>query len=89
MTRTPDVSEIATAREELAIGLCVLGIHVWPSCTNFLLLEAPGVVAPLRERGIAVRPCDSFPGPDERHVRVAVRTPPENARLLRALEEIV
>jgi histidinol-phosphate/aromatic aminotransferase/cobyric acid decarboxylase-like protein len=85
---TPDVAAVQEAREELAQGLKALGFHVWPSRTNFLLLEAPGIVEPLRQRGIAVRPCESFPGLDERHVRVAVRSRAENARLLRALEEI-
>jgi histidinol-phosphate/aromatic aminotransferase/cobyric acid decarboxylase-like protein len=85
---TPEIGALHEAREELAEGLRALGFHVWASRTNFLLLEAPGVVAPLRRRGIAVRPCETFPGLDERHIRVAVRTPSENARLLRALEEI-
>lgn len=87
--RTCDVAPVVAAREQLAEGLRSLGLRVWPSVTNFLLLEAPGVVEPLHERGIAVRPCESFPGLDERHVRVAVRMPDENAVLLQALEEIL
>lgn len=87
--KAPDTAPIAEAREELVDGLRSLGVRVWPSVTNFLLLEAPGIVQPLRERGIAVRPCESFPGLDERHVRVAVRAPSENAQLLRSLEDIL
>jgi len=86
---TFDPAPVAEARAALADDLRGLGLRVWPSVTNFLLVEAPGVVGPLRERGVAVRPCESFPGLDERHVRVAVRTPEENARLVRTLEAVL
>lgn len=85
-------AEVAAAREELAQGLQALGVRVWPGVANFLLLElADGArtVDALRDRGIAVRPCASFAGLDERHVRVAVRTRPDNARLVAALEEVL
>jgi histidinol-phosphate/aromatic aminotransferase/cobyric acid decarboxylase-like protein len=83
-------AEVAAAREELRASLETLGVRVWPSAVNFLLLELDDglrVVDELRARGIAVRPCSSFPGLDERHVRVAVRTPSDNARLIDALAE--
>lgn len=82
-------AEVAAAREELSSELARLGIAHWPSRVNFLLLEladGAAVVDRLREQGIAVRPCDDFPGLDERHVRVAVRPPADNARLVAALE---
>jgi histidinol-phosphate aminotransferase len=82
-------AEVAVAREQLLDGLRGLGVRVWPGAANFLLLELPGAVEELRARGIAVRPCASFPGLDERHIRVAVRTQPDNVLLLRALEEIL
>jgi histidinol-phosphate/aromatic aminotransferase/cobyric acid decarboxylase-like protein len=83
---------VAELRVDLQSGLETLGVRVWPSAVNFLLLELPDgahVVRRLREQGIAVRPCASFPGLDNRHVRVAVRTRPDNERLLAALEEIL
>jgi histidinol-phosphate/aromatic aminotransferase/cobyric acid decarboxylase-like protein len=83
-------AEVAAAREELQESLRALGVRVWPSAVNFLLLEVedgPRIVDELRARGIAVRPCSSFPGLDERHVRVAVRTSTDNAQLVRALAE--
>ena len=43
----------------------------------------------LRERGIAVRRGDTFPGLSTDHVRVAVRTPEHHAVLLTALREVL
>jgi len=83
-------AEVAAAREELRDSLVALGVRVWPSAVNFLLLELEDgqrIVDELRARGIAVRPCSSFPGLDERHVRVAVRTSTDNVQLARALAE--
>jgi histidinol-phosphate aminotransferase len=93
-TETPVrvAAEVSDAREHLFAGLTALGVRAWPSAANFLLLELEEglrVVAGLRRAGIAVRPCASFPGLDDRHVRVAVRTRPDNERLLRALEEVL
>jgi len=86
-------AEVAIAREELADALQLLpGIRVWPSQANFLLFrvpDAPGLVEALRERRIAVRPAASFPGLDERYIRVAVRTRADNALLVYALTEIL
>lgn len=58
---------------------------------NFLLLtlrapDAPALRArALRDHGVLLRDASNFAGLDAHHVRVAVRTPPENARLLAAL----
>jgi histidinol-phosphate/aromatic aminotransferase/cobyric acid decarboxylase-like protein len=85
-------AEVAAARDELSAALRALDVRVWDGVANFLLLEVrdgPRVVGDLRARGIAVRPCTSFPGLDERHIRVAVRRPAENALLVRALEEVL
>jgi len=64
---------------------------VTPSEAPFLLLDVGGnersvdrVVADARDRGVAVRDATTFPGLDS-HVRVAVRLPAENDRLLAAL----
>jgi histidinol-phosphate aminotransferase len=83
---------VAHARTDLAAQLVSLGITVWPSAANFLLLElADGeeVARRLRERGIAVRPAHSFPGLGRNHLRVAVRRPAENALLVAALREVL
>jgi histidinol-phosphate/aromatic aminotransferase/cobyric acid decarboxylase-like protein len=84
-------AEVAAARAELLDELRALpAVRVWPSVANYLLLEVPdgpAVIAALRAVGIAVRPAASFPGLTEDHIRVAVRRPHENRRLLQALAE--
>lgn len=61
-----------------------------PSEANFLLCRTPkDLVEPLAERGIAVRDCSSFTGLDRNHLRVAVRLPEENARLVSAMKEVL
>jgi histidinol-phosphate/aromatic aminotransferase/cobyric acid decarboxylase-like protein len=82
-------ADVAAARERLTHSLRELGVRVWPSVANFVLVELPAAVEPLRARGIAVRPCASFPGLDDRYVRVAVRTGADNDRLVRAVEAIL
>jgi len=84
--------EVAVLRADFVQGLAMLGVKTWPSMANFLLLELEDgerVVGELRARGIAVRPCSSFPGLNGRHVRVAVRTGPDNRTLLAALEDVL
>jgi histidinol-phosphate aminotransferase len=82
---------VGEAREALLGRLAALrGVETWPSAANFLLLRVPdgdGVRAGLLARGVAVRPCATFPGLTSDHLRVAVRSPDANARLVRALEE--
>ena len=82
-------AEVNAARERLARALRDLGIRVWPSVANFLLVELPGAVEPLRAHGIAVRPCTSFPGLDDRYIRIAVRTDADNDRLVRAVDAVL
>jgi histidinol-phosphate aminotransferase len=85
--------QVAAARAGLATGLAALpGVKVWPSAANFLLLRVPdGPVARagLAERGIAVRRADTFPGLTRDHLRVAVRCPDDNRRLVDALAEVL
>jgi histidinol-phosphate/aromatic aminotransferase/cobyric acid decarboxylase-like protein len=74
----------------------IRGIKVYPSAANFVLLEltdpsfdANRIYAELGCRGILVRVCDSFYDmPKGRFLRVAVRTAPENQRLVGLLSEI-
>jgi histidinol-phosphate/aromatic aminotransferase/cobyric acid decarboxylase-like protein len=76
-------------REDLAARLAAVpGVRTWPAAANFCLIEVsdgPRVVAKLRERGIAVRGAASFPGLDDRHIRLTARDPEANARLVAAL----
>jgi histidinol-phosphate/aromatic aminotransferase/cobyric acid decarboxylase-like protein/adenosyl cobinamide kinase/adenosyl cobinamide phosphate guanylyltransferase len=86
-------ARVAAAREELAAELAALpGVRVWPSAANFLLLRVPDGAAAssgLAERGIAVRRADTFPGLSPDHLRVAVRRPDDNRRLVVALRQVL
>jgi histidinol-phosphate/aromatic aminotransferase/cobyric acid decarboxylase-like protein/adenosyl cobinamide kinase/adenosyl cobinamide phosphate guanylyltransferase len=64
------------------------GVHVWPGAANFVLIEVadgPALLAALRAERIAVRPAASFPGLDERHIRISAREPALNARVAEAI----
>jgi histidinol-phosphate aminotransferase len=80
---------LAVWRRRLAIALRDLGLVPRPSVANFLLAEvgplAERLVHALACRRIAVRWCASFGLPD--HVRIAVRPPDEQDRLIRALRD--
>lgn len=87
---------IPRLRADLAAGLAALGLHVYPSAANYLLcrlpagaLPAPDLADRLRPQGILVRPCTDFAGLGDRHLRLAVRTADENARLLFVLAEML
>ncbi|MBQ6315827.1 MAG: aminotransferase class I/II-fold pyridoxal phosphate-dependent enzyme [Mogibacterium sp.] len=84
------VASVRAERAYLEERLTALGIKVYPSDTNYLLLEADaGLAGRLMERGIMVRRCSNYHGLDERYIRIAVRRHEDNERLLRALEEII
>lgn len=84
---------VAAERDDLAARLAAIdGVRTWPSVANFCLVEVRNggeVAAALRARGIAVRPAASFPGLDDRHIRITARDPDANARLAAALAEEV
>jgi threonine-phosphate decarboxylase len=66
---------------------CSPRVRPLPSRASFFLLRLQGVTADelagrLSQRGVAVRDASNFVGLDRRYVRVAVRRPEENRRLL-------
>lgn len=81
---------IHTQRAVLVQGLRELGLRVIPGQANYLLFrcERP-LAAPLRQQGILLRSCGNYPGLDDTWYRTAVRTEPENRRLLVALAEVL
>lgn len=96
-TEPPAVAESEVAaveslshREDLVEALEELGITVTgPASAPFLLLRVPEgerVRQGLRDRGIAVRRADTFPGLGPDHLRVAVRSPEQCAPLVAALK---
>ncbi|HJQ04295.1 MAG TPA: Rv2231c family pyridoxal phosphate-dependent protein CobC [Nocardioides sp.] len=79
---------IAGWRAHLQAGLDARGITHVPSQASFVLAQVgTGVREQLRERGIAVRRADTFPGLDASWVRIAVRPPDLTDKLLVALDE--
>jgi histidinol-phosphate aminotransferase len=81
--------DTARRRADLVARLQELpGATVHPGVANFVLVDLPGGGAAaqrLREQGIAVRPCASFPGLTTDHLRLAVRDPAPHARAVDAL----
>ncbi|SFT83057.1 L-threonine O-3-phosphate decarboxylase [Selenomonas sp. GACV-9] len=71
------------------------GIRAFKPSVNFMLLDVSGTgltssefTARLRGRGILVRDCANYTGiEDDCYVRIAIRKPEENDRLLALLEE--
>jgi threonine-phosphate decarboxylase len=87
-------TENALERERLSTALRTLGLVVFPSAANFLLLDLPAALRPaaelrtklLREHRILIRNCDSYEGLESgRYIRVAVRSASDNQRLIHAL----
>lgn len=83
---------VARRRAELLAGLrAVPRLEVRDAPANFLLLRGP--VPGLRDRllgyGLATRRADTFPGLDDRAVRVTVRDAATHQRLLSALHTIL
>jgi len=88
--------ENAIERRWLADALSLLGLFVFPSAANYLLIELHAdmpAASELRASLIAkhrilIRNCDSYEGLDRgRYVRVAVRSHEENCRLVEALAD--
>jgi threonine-phosphate decarboxylase len=81
---------IPQLREQLAASLRHLGLHVYPSAANYLLVRledacADELVTALRQEGILVRSCGNFPPLDAHYLRLAIRSAADNQRLIAAL----
>jgi histidinol-phosphate aminotransferase len=67
--------------------LAALGLEVWPTDANFLLVRAgAGAYERLLREGVIVRPLAGFGLPE--HVRITIGTKEENERLVAALRRI-
>ncbi|MEJ2886544.1 Rv2231c family pyridoxal phosphate-dependent protein CobC [Actinomycetospora aeridis] len=85
---------MAADRDHLLAALRRIGgaeVRATPAA-SFVLVRTPGrsdVRERLRDRGLAVRRGDTFPGLDAEHVRIAVRAPEVTDRLVGELAEIL
>ena len=72
------------------MNLKALGITVFPSDANFLLLrsERP-LYEPLLQKGILIRKCGNFKGLDGTYYRIGVKTREDNKRLIQAAAEVL
>ncbi len=92
------IRENRNERERLREALASLGLAVLPSAANYLLAEL-GPCMPrssqlrvrmARNHRILIRNCDSYEGLETgRWIRLAVRSGPENIRLIQALDREV
>lgn len=88
---------ISSERQHLSTTLRALGLRVFDSAANYLLLRLPAagpLAADLASRllhsdGIAVRVCVNYAGLDAGYLRIAVRTELENQRLLAAIKRLL
>ncbi len=72
------------------------GLRVHPSAANYFFCElpaehsSPAVARSLfAAHGILVKDCSGKPGLGDRHLRVAVRTPADNERLVESLRQVL
>lgn len=66
------------------------GFRVCPSRANYLLFQGPkDLHSKLKEKGIAIRSCDNYPGLTSGWYRIAVRRHEENAQLIDTIEIVL
>jgi histidinol-phosphate aminotransferase len=86
------VAQVKEGRERLAQLFNELGLHFWPSQTNFVLVRvgasAQAFVESMKRRGILVRDCSASPGCDG-CVRITVGTPRQMDGVLPAIREAI
>ena len=81
---------VAESKAYLCHELNALGLPVWPSAANFLLVrvgKGAKVRNALLKKRVVVRDCTSFGLPE--HIRIAVRRPEECQRLIQSLREVL
>ncbi len=92
--RAAAVQKVVAERERLALALAALeGVKVFPSVTNFLLVQVPdgsGVARALRKRGLMVADVSEGNGPlTASCLRLSVGLPEQNDALVAALPEAI
>ncbi len=79
-------------RDRMQAAIAKLGVHIYPSAANFLLLRLPGSIdcqqfweQLIQEHHIVLRNCANYETLGNHHLRATVRTDASNARLIEAL----
>jgi threonine-phosphate decarboxylase len=94
----PEESRLANDRQRLWLEqeLARLKIATYPSSANFLLLRFSAEVdvsllwdKMIAEEHVVLRSCANFQGLAPGHLRIAVRSEPENESLIRGLERVL
>ena len=87
---------MARERERLKGLLAALpGCSILPTHANYFLMELPRgwharkMTGQLENEGLLVRDCSSVPGCNTRSIRLAVRSPRENDRLIKVLSNLL
>jgi histidinol-phosphate aminotransferase len=87
------VEKISKERNRLIRKLTEMGIKVYPSEANFVLIESPLEASifteELMKHGVIVRDCSKFIGCNNYHVRVSIGLREENDMFLEAIKEIL
>lgn len=79
---------IEKERSFLSDKLLKLGITVFPSDVNFILINSEkALYEPLLQKGILIRSCANFIGLGKSYYRISVKTRAGNARLIQAVKE--
>ena len=87
---------VVEERTRFSNALALLpGCTVFPAHANFIFMELPfgssarRVTEQLRREGLLIRDCSSVPGATRRSIRIAVRSRPDNNRLLKFLSRVL
>lgn len=84
------IHQVRSDRELFSDELISLGLTVYESEANFILLESEiPLYESLLQRGILIRRAANFIGLNERFYRVAVKTTEENAEFIQAIKEVL
>lgn len=91
LAETHHAAQLFTSqREHLVLGLEGLGLAVQRGQAPFVLVRVPaGTREALRDRGVAVRRGDTFPGLGPQWIRISVREAPATDLLLSALGQVL
>ena len=85
-----DPGHTAELREELKAELSSMGLKVYPSAANYLLVKTPRpLFMELLKEKIAVRDCSNYPGLDGHFIRIGLRRRDDNLKLVTALRKIL